>query len=76
MQVIAVRYIQQLSENKLSSAVDYLRFLCEQDHQLDELDDFDYALSQDADKDKSTETVDFDNLLKDLGISYDELQEN
>jgi len=32
MQVMAVRYIQQLPENKLNSAVDYLRYLCELDY--------------------------------------------
>jgi len=73
MQVIAFRYIQQLPENKLSSAVDYLRFLCEQDYPLDE---YDYALAQNADNDKGTETITFDVLMKDIGISYDELQSN
>jgi len=71
MQIVAVRYIQQLPENKLSSAVDYLRYLCEQEFALD---DFDYLLARNADSDKSTETIAFDALLKDMGISYDELQ--
>ena len=31
MQAVAIRYIQQLPGNKLSSAVDYLRYLCEQE---------------------------------------------
>ena len=73
MQVMAVRYIQQLPENKLSSAVDYLRYLCEQDYPLD---DFDYVLAQNADNDKSTETITFNELLQSMGISYEELQEN
>jgi len=73
MQVMAVRYIQQLPENKLSSAVDYLRYLYEQDYPLDS---FDYILAQNADKDTSTETVTFDELLQDLGIAHDELQED
>ena len=73
MQVMAVRYIQQLPENKLNSAVDYLRYLCEQDYPLD---DFDYALAQNADNDKSTETIAFDALLQDMGISYEDLQAN
>jgi len=73
MQVVAVRYIQQLPENKLSSAVDYLRYLCEQDYPLD---DFDYVLAQNADNDKSTETITFNELLQSMGISYEELQEN
>jgi len=72
MQVTAVRYIEQLSESKLNSAIDYLRYLCGQDYPLD---DFDYALAQKADNDTSTETVTFDELLQDLGISYEELQE-
>ena len=71
MQIIAVRYIQQLPENKLSSAVDYLRYLYEQG---DPLDDFDYLLAKNADADKSTETITFDELLQDMGISHDELQ--
>ena len=73
MQIVAVRYIQQLPENKLSSAVDYLRYLCEQDYPLD---DFDYVLAQNADNDKSTETITFNALLQDMGISYEELQAN
>ena len=73
MQVIAIRYIQQLPENKLSSAVDYLRYLCEHDYPLD---DFDYALAQNADNDKNTETITLDALLQDMGISYEELQAN
>jgi len=73
MQVVAVRYIQQLSESKLNSAVDYLRYLCEQDYPLD---DFDYVLAQNADNDKSTETITLDALLQDMGISYEELQAN
>jgi hypothetical protein len=73
MQAVAVRYIQQLPENKLSSAVDYLRYLCEQELPLD---DFDYLLARNADNDKSTETVTLDALLQDMGISYEELQTN
>ncbi|MCL1843330.1 MAG: hypothetical protein FWF79_05915 [Defluviitaleaceae bacterium] len=73
MQVIAVRYIQQLPENKLSSAVDYLRYLCEQEFPLD---DFDYLLARRADNDKSTETITLDVLLQDMGISHEELQAN
>ena len=73
MQIVAVRYIQQLSESKLNSAVDYLRYLCGQDYPLD---DFDYTLAQNADNDKSTETITLDALLQDIGISYEELQAN
>ena len=71
MQVMAVRYIQQLPENKLSSAVDYLRYLCEQELPLD---DFDYLLARRADNDKNTETITLDALLQEIGISHDELQ--
>ncbi|MCL2187282.1 MAG: hypothetical protein FWC16_04010 [Defluviitaleaceae bacterium] len=73
IQVMAVRYIQQLPESKLNSAIDYLRYLCEQDYPLD---DFDYTLARNADNDKSTETITFDVLLQDLGIGYEELQTN
>ncbi|MCL2225285.1 MAG: hypothetical protein FWB96_10010 [Defluviitaleaceae bacterium] len=73
MQAAAVRYINLLPESKLSSAVDYLRYLCEQDYPLD---DFDRELSNRADMDTSTETVTFDALMQDLGIEYAELQEN
>jgi len=66
MQAIAVRYIQQLPESKLNSAVDYLRYLYEQDYPLD---DFDYHLAQNADNDKTTETITLDALLQDMGIS-------
>ena len=73
MQVAAIRYIQQLPESKLNSAVDYLRYLCEHDYSLD---DFDYVLARNADNDKSTETITLDALLQDMGISYEELQAN
>ena len=72
-QVMAVRYIRRLPREKLDSAVDYLRYLCEDGATLDE---FDYALAKQADEDTSTETVSLDALLQDLGISYEELQEN
>jgi len=72
MQVMAVRYIQQLPESKLGSAIDYLRFLCEHNHPLD---DFDYILAKQADMDTSTESTSLDDLLLDLGISYEEIQE-
>jgi len=70
MQVRAVRHIQQLPENKLSSVVDYLRYLYEQDYPLDE---YDYTLAKRADEDTNTETIAFDVLMQDLGISYEEL---
>jgi len=73
MQVAAVRYIQRLPENKLGSAVDYLRYLCEQDYPLD---DYDCFLARRADNDTSTETITLDELLLDLGICYEELQES
>ena len=66
MHVIALRYIQQLPKSKINSAVDYLRYLCEQEHPLD---DFDYHLSQKADNDNSTDLITLDALLKDMGIS-------
>lgn len=71
MQAVAVGYIQQLSVNKLLSAIDYLRYLSKQDEPLD---DFDYMLAESADKDTSTDTITFDDLLQDLGISHDALQ--
>ena len=71
MQAMAVRYIQQLPESKLVSAIDYLRYLCEQDYPLD---DFDYALAKHAAEDTSTETISLDDLLQELGISHEELQ--
>ena len=72
MQLTAVRYIQQLPESKLTSALDYLRYLCEQDHPLDA---FDYLLAKKASEDTDTETISLDELLQELGISYAELQE-
>ena len=71
LQVTAIRYVQQLPENKLSSAIDYLRYLCEQSYPLDE---FDYALAKRADEDTSAEIISFDELLQELGINNEELQ--
>ena len=73
MQAVAVQYIQRLPESKLKSAIDYLRYLYEQDYPLD---DYDYLLAKHADEDTSIETITFDDLLRDLGISYEELQED
>jgi len=69
-QVIAVKYIRRLPESKLGSAIDYLRYLYEQESPLD---DFDYVLARRADEDTSTETISFDALLQDLGINHEEL---
>ena len=73
MQITAIKYIRRLPENKLRSAVDYLRYLYEQDYPLD---DFDYVLAQRADENTNTETIAFDELMQDLGISYEELHED
>jgi len=70
-QALAVHYIQQIPESKLDSALDYLRFLCEPDYPLD---DYDYELSKRADEDTSTETITFDEMMQELGITYEELQ--
>jgi len=73
MKIKAVRYIERLPESKLSSAVDYLRYLYEQEYPLDE---HDYFLAEQADNDTSNETISFDELLIDLGINRDELHTN
>ena len=73
MQIEAIHYIRQLPESRLSGVLEYLRFLCEQTHPLD---DFDYALAKQADEDTSEETITFEALLQDLGITYEELQED
>ena len=61
----AVRYIMDLSTEKLYSAVDYLKFLSEQDAPLDE---FDYQLAREADEDTDTETVTHEELCARYGI--------
>jgi hypothetical protein len=66
MQVRAIKYIQSLPSDKLISAVDYLRYLYEQDYPLDE---FDYELAERADEDTGTETISFNELLNELGIN-------
>ena len=72
MQAAALHYIQRLSGEKLNSALDYLRYLCEQDHPLDE---YDYELSRLADEDTSTETISFEQAMQQMGISYEDLQD-
>jgi len=57
----AIKYITMLSDEGLTSALDYLRYLYERDYPLDE---FDYELARRADEDKSTETFTFDEILK------------
>ncbi|MDR0324512.1 MAG: hypothetical protein LBI19_00265 [Oscillospiraceae bacterium] len=66
----AVEFIRDLPEDKLSSAVDYLRYLSEQG---DALDDFDYELAKMADEDTDGETVSFDALLQEVGLTYADL---
>jgi len=73
MQATAVEYIQRLPNDKLASAVDYLRFLYQQDYPLDQ---FDYELAKRADEDTDTEIISFDELLQGLGIHHEELQAN
>jgi len=73
MQETATWYIQTLSAEKLSSAVDYLRFLHEQERTP--LDDFDYQLAREADEDTDTETVSMDDLLEKHGLTYADLQD-
>jgi hypothetical protein len=66
----AVEFIRALPEDKLPSAVDYLRYLSEQG---DALDDFDYELAKMADEDTDGETVSFDMLLQEVGLTYADL---
>jgi len=66
----AVFYIKKLSEDKLVNAISYLRFLYEQDYPLD---DFDYELAKSADDDFDDETLTFDEVMKELGLTYDDL---
>ena len=73
MQLTAIRYIEQLSDSKLCSAIGYLRYLCGEDYPLD---DFDYELARRADMDLSEDAISFDELLDRLQISHEELQDN
>jgi hypothetical protein len=63
-------YIERISGEKLGNAVSYLRYLYEQDCPLD---DFDYELAKLADLDSDLETVTFDNLMNDVGLTHDNL---
>jgi hypothetical protein len=67
-----VFYARHLSEEKLRSASDYLRFLYEQDRPLDA---FDYELAARADAEVDPETVSFDAVLKHLGLTDADLQD-
>ena len=68
----AIGYIQKLADDKLNSAIDYLQFLYEQDYPLD---DFDYALAQRAEQDTSDDTVAFDTLLGEVGLTHADLSD-
>jgi hypothetical protein len=63
----AVKYLHDLPEEKLYSAVDYLRFLAAQNYPLD---DFDYELAKRADNDTSTETTPFGDAYRQLGSNF------
>ena len=66
----AVFYLTKISDDKLSNAISYLRFLYEQDYPLD---DFDYELAKCADNDTDTEIITFDEMLQEAGLTYDDL---
>ncbi|HOM58971.1 MAG TPA: hypothetical protein PK770_03825 [Kiritimatiellia bacterium] len=66
-----VFYARHLSEDRLKSASDYLRFLYEQDRPLDA---FDYELAAGADNEADPETVPFEAALRQLGLTDADLQ--
>jgi len=74
MQDVAIRYIQGFSENKLHSALDYLRYLHAQGEEH-ELDAFDYELAKQADEAIDTETIPFDEVLRKAGLTYADIQD-
>jgi hypothetical protein len=67
-----VFYARHLSEDRLRSATDFLRFLYEQDRPLDA---FDYELAARADKESDRETVPFNTALNQLGLTDADLQD-
>ncbi|MCL2616467.1 MAG: hypothetical protein FWD96_02330 [Defluviitaleaceae bacterium] len=73
-QTKAIQYIQKLSESRLNSALDYLRYLYEQDENYP-LDEFDYELSRRADEAVDNETVSFDEVMLKSGLTYEDIQD-
>ena len=73
MKNTAIKYIHGLSDNKLSSALDYLRYLYEQEQDYP-LDDFDYELSKRADEAADTETISFEDVLHKSGLTFENIQ--
>jgi len=70
MQNEAAKFILVLPEDKLKSVVDYMRFLYERDAPLD---DYDYELAKLADQDGSADAISFDALLKEVGLTHEDL---
>ena len=66
----AIYYLKDLSEEKLNSAADYIKFLHEQEHQLDT---FDYELAKQADTHTDLETISFNEVLREVGLTHDEI---
>jgi len=74
----AIRFIQILPNDKLENVINYILELIEDDPQgSPPLDDFDYELSRRADKaiaNGDTETFSFDEVLKEAGLTYDDIR--
>jgi len=74
----AIDYLDILPPDKLESALDYIRYLYNQYTQNKEeypLDEFDYELAERADERMESETVSFDEALRECELTYADLQD-
>ena len=68
VQSTAIKYIHGLSESKLHSALDYLRYLYEKE---DVLNDFGSKLSRPVDKKANKKTTASEEVLYKAGLAYE-----
>ena len=67
-----IQYVNTLAEEKLEMALDYMKYL--HWRKFTPLDEFDYELARRADESKDEETISFDELLEECGLTYADLQ--
>jgi len=71
----AIRYMKELPENKLASVLDYIRYIHSSQEVDPPLDGFDYELAQKASERTKRETISFDEALKQVGMTYADIQD-
>ena len=67
-----VAYVEQLSDHKKESVLDYVKFIS-RENEADELDDFDYELAKRAENYDRTNTLSLEEVLEKFGMTDEDL---